>query len=416
MQPERGVLLKTLGRHMSRQRYQRGTLKKVGKTRKMWLGRFRVYVRQPDGTETRRDRLKILGLATMSKSEAQKLLDELISRSTGQPSPSGLPADATFAELWTRYVELKKATWATSAQKTLRAIFSGTSKYKKHPNILFMIGDRRVSELTHGPLQAILNRVAERGESLSTLKTVRTYLAASLEYAVAERLIPVNPARNLELPTKLLKKKPCERFYTVAEVHRLMSVAAGREHLALALLFACGLRPQELLALRDDDVQPGALRIDEAIKEKERGEKRIGETKSSKSNGYVYLPAAIYREIQNWIMIRPTTVSFPTPDLVGSPFLFPTERGTPFRIGNFLKRNLKPIARLAGILDFTLQATRRTCGTHFQRHGNPKDAQAHLRHSELAMTGLYVKEIPEQIRDAVESLYAELCGETGAIN
>jgi integrase len=97
-------------------------------------------------------------------------------------------------------------------------------------------------------------------------------------------------------------------------------------------------------------------------------------------------------------------------------FLFPTERGTPFRIGNFLKRNLKPIARLAGILDFTLQATRRTCGTHFQRHGNPKDAQAHLRHSELAMTGLYMKEIPEQIRDAVESLYAELCGEIGAIN
>jgi hypothetical protein len=32
------------------------------------------------------------------------------------------------------------------------------------------------------------------------------------------------------------------------------------------------------------------------------------------------------------------------------------------------------------------------------------------------MTGLYMKEIPEQIRDAVESLYAELCGETGAIN
>ena len=71
-----------------------------------------------------------------------------------------------------------------------------------------------------------------------------------------------------------------------------------------------------------------------------------------------------------------------------SPFLFPRERGTPYRIGNYLKRHLKPLARKAGIADFTFQATRRTCATHFQRHGGPKDAQAHLRHSRLAMTGL----------------------------
>ena len=115
-------------------------------------------------------------------------------------------------------------------------------------------------------------------------------------------------------------------------------------------------------------------------------------------------------------MIRQTTVPSSSADLGRSQFLFSTERGTPFRIGNFLKRNLKPVALRAGILDFTFQATRRTCGTHFQRHGNPKDAQAHLRHSELAMTGLYMKEIPEQIQEAVESLYAELCGAGGTIN
>jgi hypothetical protein len=220
MQPDLGVLLKTLGSHMSRQRYQRETLKKVGKTRKMWLGRFQVYVRQPDGKEKRRDRVKILGPATMPKSDAQKVLHALISRSTGQPSPNGLPPNARFAELWSAYVDLKKATWATSAQKTVRAIFAGTSKKKKHPNILSIIGDRRVAELTHGPLQALLNHVAERGESLSTLKAVRTYLAASLEYAVAERLIPVNPARNLELPTKLLTK-------SLASVSTLFPRCAG---------------------------------------------------------------------------------------------------------------------------------------------------------------------------------------------
>jgi hypothetical protein len=35
---------------------------------------------------------------------------------------------------------------------------------------------------------------------------------------------------------------------------------------------------------------------------------------------------------------------------------------------------------------------------------------AHLRHSELAMTGLYMKEIPEQVKAAFESLYRDFCG------
>jgi len=57
----------------------------------------------------------------------------------------------------------------------------------------------------------------------------------------------------------------------------------------------------------------------------------------------------------------------------------------------------------------TYQALRRTCATHFQKFGNPRDIQAQLRHSRLEMTGRYVKEIPEQVRKAVESMDKELC-------
>jgi len=74
------------------------------------------------------------------------------------------------------------------------------------------------------------------------------------------------PPRAVCGPTKLLKKKPSERFYSIQDVQRFRSIATGREHLALRILLVCGLRPQELLALRDDDVTSGALLIDEAIK------------------------------------------------------------------------------------------------------------------------------------------------------
>jgi integrase len=93
--------------------------------------------------------------------------------------------------------------------------------------------------------------------------------------------------------------------------------------------------------------------------------------------------------------------------------LFPSETGTTFRLGNYLKRSLKPLAKKAGIPDMTYQALRRTCATHFQKHGKPRDIQAQLRHSRLEMTGRYVKAIPEQVRVAVESMDRELCPETG---
>jgi integrase len=60
--------------------------------------------------------------------------------------------------------------------------------------------------------------------------------------------------------------------------------------------------------------------------------------------------------------------------------LFPTETGTPYRIGNYLKRTLKPIAAKAGIPDITYQALRRTFATH---SGDTalRRTQAQLRHT-----------------------------------
>jgi len=96
-------------------------------------------------------------------------------------------------------------------------------------------------------------------------------------------------------------------------------------------------------------------------------------------------------------------------DAAPNDLLFPCEAGTPYRIGNYLKRILKPIAEGAGINDLTYQALRRTFATHFQRYGSPKDAQAQLRHSKLEMTGWYMKQIPETVRAAVEKMDTDVC-------
>jgi integrase len=400
---------RTLGRHMSRERYQRGSLQKVGKTRRMWRGRWHVYVTQADGPEKLCKREKILGpVSELTKGQAQEKLDALIKASTRQVGGS-LSADITLGDLWTRYAGLKSAAWSTATRKAVVSVFSGDSKRKTRPSVLAVIGARPVRELTRGPLQDVLNLMAQRGDSYSVVQKARTYLAAALEYARDERLIADNPARKLELPTQLLRK-PCERYYSLEEVRALLSTAHGREHLVLRIFINCGLRPGELFALREDDIESGQLRIDEAVKEAECGERRIGDTKTTGSRGYVGISEGLQQELEMWVHARRQQHPYhATASASSSDLLFPSEAGTTVRIGNYLKRHLKPLAKGAGIPDMTYQALRRTCATHFQKHGNPRDIQAQLRHTKLEMTGRYVKEIPQQVRAAVDKMDRELC-------
>jgi hypothetical protein len=53
------------------------------------------------------------------------------------------------------------------------------------------------------------------------------------------------------------------------EVHALIGAAAWREKLVLRLFLVAGPRPAELFVLNIDDIMPGQIRIDEAIKERE---------------------------------------------------------------------------------------------------------------------------------------------------
>jgi integrase len=214
-----------------------------------------------------------------------------------------------------------------------------------------------------------------RGYRRSTLKPIRTYLKAALEYAIDEGLTSRNPARKLELSKT---RKSRERFYTFVETQRILSVAAGRENLVIRILLFCGLRPAELLALRVEDVGADRLRIDEAVKEKEKGANRIGATKTKTSNVWVAVPPDLAPDLHAWVAAHPQRHD-------PRAFLFPTATGTAYRMGNFLKRVLKPIAKSAGIEFFDFRAMRSTASTLFQTHGTIKDTQGQMRHADPAL-------------------------------
>jgi integrase len=87
----------------------------------------------------------------------------------------------------------------------------------------------------------------------------------------------------------------------------------------LHILAACGLRPAEILVLRIEDFLGNQLRIDEALKDREKGAAaRIGETKTVASDSSVPVPPNLAREIAAWIAWHPERMNpraflFPSP-------------------------------------------------------------------------------------------------------
>lgn len=269
-------------------------------------------------------------------------------------------------------------------------------RYLFGKHVLPVVGLGALRDVTLTSLQLLLNKLAEDGHCQSTVYRIRTYLKACFEYAADEDLIAKNPARKLATPK--IRKKVCERFLSLEEIGALLSEAAPREHLVLRILAACGLRPGEVLALRMEDFQGDQLRIDEALKDGEKGSARIGRTKTAESDSSVPLPKDLGREIAAWIATRPDCTN-------PRAFLFPNRIKSPYTVRNYLKRYLQPLARRVGIEDLTHQALRRTSSTHIQEYASVKELQAHLRHTN-PQTALkhYTKVIPESLHAAVAAL------------
>ena len=121
-----------IGKHMARRRYQRGTLRTGvpahagNPERKLprgtyWATWYR-YVRQPDGSEARRHREKIItrelaekhGIAKdytgpLAKSDAQRVLDLLIAQDAGTYVPPDTAA--TVAMVAREYLALSEPNW-----------------------------------------------------------------------------------------------------------------------------------------------------------------------------------------------------------------------------------------------------------------------------------------------------------------
>jgi integrase len=426
--------LRRIGIHMPRSRYQRGTLSAsvpAGKgrpERKLPRGTFWAqwyqYVREASGKEHRRRREKIIDRALaqkyqisvdydgpLNKSDAQRVLDLLIAADSGtyvRPDTA-----ATLEQVAREYLATTEPGWGPHTVRTSKGLI-------QHDLIEGKLGQRPVADLTEIELQRFLNGYVAAGASKSKLSKLLLYLRSILDFAVMKKIITANPAKSPGYKLKAKSKRPVsERYLSTEECRSLLSAVIGRDRLITRTLIQLGLRPEELFALRRDDVAGDALRIDEAIVEG-----LSSPVKSDASAAHVYIPPDLQIEFETWMECSEADLHS---------WLFPAVRGGVWGLKNYLNRVLKPAAIRAGVgvfvkknkrgvevkkTDVNFQVLRRTCGTLFgEKAKDPRDTQAQLRHADPTVTlRHYQKSVPANVKAAAIALEADLMGGENVLN
>ena len=379
-----------VGKHLPRRKWGNGWVEKRGKRRKVWVGFWYEYVLIGD-REHRRVRERVLGTIKEigdSRPSAMTKLREV--RAQLEVEVATQPENPTVAELWDRYRAIKAERWSKAMESSLVSTFKTC--------VLPAIGQTRSQAVTASQLQGLLNSLAKAGRSHSAVKKARTHLKAMFELAVDDKILDASPARRITMPKGIRKVDGTYADRTV--VRKLFSAAGRRDRIILRLFVSCGLRPQETFALRANDIERGRLRIDEALKQAERGSAFIGEPKTADSFGYVSLPAELESELRTWVCEQ---------RIAPDGWLFPASRGKgPLRPNNYVKRDLAKLAEAASVGRIDLRRLRRTCATYLR---DEAVAQGQLRHSSVETTRRhYLKAIPAEQKARVERLDHELFG------
>jgi integrase len=415
---------RSIGRRMPRLRYQRGSLRtsvpahggrlERSLPRGQYWSQWYAYVNTQDGKEVRRKREKIITRelaetfriaisysGPLTKTDAQRVLDLLIAKDTGAFTPPD--HQATVAMVAREYLALAQPNWGAHMVRA-------AGNLEKHI-IAGKLGQQPIARLSETDLQRWLNEYVNAGASRSLLKGLLLQIRAIFKHARKRKIISEDPTEDLRAKSK---KRPSERYLSVDECRRLMAVLTGRDHLIVRMLIQLGLRPEELFALRRDDVQLDQLRIDEAVV--------LGKSASVKteaSAAYVYIPHEVRVELDGWLS-RPGSAR---------DWLFQTTHGRPGHLNpnNYRERILQPAAIRAGVglidtgkkdrrgkpvfkTDVDFRALRRTCATLFgDRAKDPKSTQAQLRHADPTVTlKHYQKSIPATVRLAGDQLERDL--------
>lgn len=373
-------------------RFQRGWLLKIGKRRKVWVGRWREDVLLEGGQVGRVQRSLLLGTVAelRTRRDAQARLDETLAAvNAGSSRPESSVTFGWFVEQ--QWTPLVFPTFKASTQHGYKTVLA------KH--VLPRWKNWRLRDIERLAIQQWVAEQFTRKTGWQTVRNAWVLLSGILESAVEYGYLASNPARGVKFPQKGLRAKPA--IIAGDSLAKLLAVLGEPYGTMVSLIAATGLRIGELLALRWSavDLETGALMVRESVYEG-----RFQPPKTQKAVRTIPLgPHAVAALLEHQARVSRKAPG----DLV-----FGNRQGDALRESKLLTRVLQPAAKAAGLGTVTWHQFRHIHSSLLNDLKVPvKIAQEQLGHGSIATTlGIYTHAIEASHRKAVEEVEERLFG------
>jgi integrase len=282
--------------------------------------------------------------------------------------------------------------------------------------ILPEIGAMRIGDVKDIHLKRLLNKA---NSSYSTAQKVRIVLQAMFRQARKSRLIPFDPAEDLELP-----KAPKGKRHGISEWERqnILAVAeAHRSGLYVLMLLYCGLRPGEAIALQWKDIDPKDHTVDvfKALESGDSGREKA--PKSDSGRRTIPIPSQLWKRLEearrgpfDYVFVQPLGRKRHTESSIND-YWNNFKRALDIHMGAEVYRN--QIVRHCWEVNWGQEteeqwnalvpySLRHTYCTDLQRAGVPINVAKYLMgHSDISVTGnIYTDQTPDVVFDAVKKL------------
>ncbi len=284
--------------------------------------------------------------------------------------------------------------------------------YESHIRVYLVptIGRIKLASLRADHLDVMYESI-RRGDlrkapSPATMRRLHATLRSALETAYRRRLIPLNPAGQVELESAPRKARG---VWTPGELSAFLTYSAeDRLGAAYHLIATTGLRRGELCGLRwsDIDLDAGTLTVAQQHVEVGR-EIQVGAPKTKSGARVVALDAGTVAVLRAHKAAQAAERLAWGPGYTDLGLAFAREDGTPLRPEYVTKHFIKLSAE-AGLPRIVLHGLRHTHATHALAAGvDLLVVSRRLGHSSLALTAdTYTRVLPEVSRQAAELVAA----------
>lgn len=353
----------------------------------VWSCKYREYVDRADGTQKTFDRGKsFAGLSERAaKAAMQPILDAVNAANKAEAQLVVSPASRTLNDIVSDYRKL------VVPHRKPRGVETTESHLRAH--IIPELGQVPLTQLDVRRVQEFVNKISP-GRSGKMVENIVLTLTGIIRHASKwnKEVQPINVS-DLTMPPKE-KAKP--QFLSGQEIKTLIKASRGVLRTILIVLALTGMRINEVLGLRVEDVD-FENRVIHVTKSAYNG--KLGTPKSVASAADIPLSAVLAKELRKHLKSKhfrenPLGV------------LFANRHLRPYSDNKLREKHLRPLLKSLDMKAVGFHAIRHGVASELINSGTPITAvRDQMRHSDVRVTlGIYGHVIGNTQRKAVEGL------------